>query len=94
VKTRRTAARLEARSAGAAERQSAVSPILSPIPPTSGGSSPRLGRSPRSRDEPTGNRVGELTYERAYMPTWLLIVIIVVVVLALFGFFGRGRFSR
>jgi hypothetical protein len=55
---------------------------------------PQTGRSPRCRDEPTGNRVGELTYERAYMPTWLLIVIIVVVVVALFGFFGRGRYSR
>jgi hypothetical protein len=48
---------------------------------------------PTFRDEPTGNRLGELTHERGYM-SWLWIIIIVIVVLALLGFFGRGRFSR
>jgi len=28
------------------------------------------------------------------MATWLWIVIIVALVLAVFGYFGRGRFSR
>jgi hypothetical protein len=29
-----------------------------------------------------------------HVPTWLWIVIIVIVVLVVFGYFGRGRFSR
>jgi hypothetical protein len=28
------------------------------------------------------------------VPVWLWVIIIVIVVLAVFGYFGRGRFSR